>query len=234
VKPSISREGFSTCFNRSLDSSSGKKQAHVDGIRVQLYKMIGVDTTDVKDLIMDQIQDLVKTDKVTDVGAMADYVKFIFSKFNSCVGNKTTGTLFKLTGRVISLKTWLAIGKQSDIPARSAGTMPSIEREAVRDIIKELAKLKKTGDNRDSQTDKDFRARMASSDAQIKSLQASLKRLERGGGGGDGGGGWDDPNNDSRKKKKSDRSPQQSPENKNSSFSRFISASAEKDFYDRS
>jgi hypothetical protein len=112
--------------------------------------------------------------------------------------------------------------------------MPSIEREAVRDIIKELAKLKKTGDNRDSQTDKDFRARMASSDAQIKSLQASLKRLERGGGGGDGGGGWDDPNNDSRKKKKSDRSPQQSPENKNSSFSRFISASAEKDFYDRS
>jgi hypothetical protein len=48
--------------------------------------------------------------------------------------------------------------------------MPSIEREAVRDIIKELAKLKKTGDNRDSQTDKDFRARMASSDAQIKSL----------------------------------------------------------------
>jgi hypothetical protein len=73
--------------------------------------MIGVDTTDVKDLIMDQIQDLVKTDKVADVGAMADYVKFIFSKFNSCIGNKTTGTLFKLTGRVISLKTWLAIGE---------------------------------------------------------------------------------------------------------------------------
>eukprot|EP01047_Picozoa_sp_COSAG01_P008117 COSAG01_NODE_316_length_19004_cov_100.001322_3_plen_172_part_00 len=55
---------------------------------LELYEMIGVDTTDVKDLIMDQIQDLVKTDKVTDVGAMADYVKFIFSKFNSCIGNR--------------------------------------------------------------------------------------------------------------------------------------------------
>eukprot|EP01047_Picozoa_sp_COSAG01_P041328 COSAG01_NODE_3539_length_5953_cov_14.073891_4_plen_167_part_00 len=94
--PLACRKFWSRKFSSSGTTLSQLVMATVGVARpIELYEMIGVDTTDVKDLIMDQIQDLVKTDKVTDVGAMADYVKFIFSKFNSCIGNKTTGTLFK-------------------------------------------------------------------------------------------------------------------------------------------
>ena len=198
-----------------------------------LYSKAGYPMTGVKEIMLDQIEVFEVSEHVTDIKAIVnDYVKMVFRTFNNLVGNRITGTLFKLSGRRIDLAVILSIKKKSDIPSRNSGLMPAAERDAVRDILDAVTKVTKLGDSLDAEQNKHVTSQMANMVSAQTALKAQVAAMDQANKKRDGRSG---DTTAAQKKQKTEQekaaAADKKAKGKNASFSSSIPQIVEKEFY---
>ena len=187
-----------------------------------LLDMTGISTTGVYDQIM-EITLGCQEDGMTDVGAIYDtVVRPLLRTLLTTVGNTVTGSMYKLSAPRAEWAVLLSVRKTSDIPTTMSGTMPESQRQAARAMImhrEQAIKIAKEGAQVNlAKLMASIRAlEVANSVRQTGTVDKEDKRerdeVESGGGG---------------KRKKGGEVKKKE---KRSSFSPFITKSAEVEFY---